>query len=124
MRIIFDAQTQGSCASRACTHKRADVGSSAFGGKADILCSFRAFPLLTHLGHRHRSATRTGAPFPTYRVGRYDAASLARRKHEATRVHYGTRRRGSGLAIRGTRAAAGVRGQEPDDRIPLVGDCF
>ena len=32
--------------------KRADIGRSAFADKPDILCSFRAFPLLTLNGHQ------------------------------------------------------------------------
>jgi hypothetical protein len=33
---------------------RSDGAKSAFGGKPDILCSFRAFPLLTQLRRRAR----------------------------------------------------------------------
>jgi hypothetical protein len=46
---------------------RSNVVRSAFGGKPDVLCSFRAFPLLTRRRHVRRAITaaQTGRRDPS-----------------------------------------------------------
>ena len=52
-----------------------------------------------------------GRPLPNLSRGSLRCRLVGSAEHEVTRVHYGTRRRGTALAIRGTHAAAGDGGR-------------
>ena len=92
---------------------------SAFGGRADVICSERVFPVLTRTGHRRspkyhafkaaflpiQALTQTVTmPSPEFGDG-----------YAASRFHHDYRRRGSGVAAQGPRAAAGADGKDRSD---------
>src|SRR5258705_3228649 len=72
---------------------------SAFGGKAENICSARVFRLLTQLRHSRCTAATVLMPISPpskSRLSRYNAVSRAWGRTAGARVHYSDQRRKGG----------------------------